>query len=166
MEPFEALYRENVRLVYGLMSARTGDAGLAEDLTQDTFLRAWRHFAEVGTLPAPAQRAWLVRTARNLAIDAWRRQHLATQAEQADPQATAAEDRGLASLRLDVAAALAKLDPSDRELVVLRYVEELNSREIGEVLDLPEGTVRRRLARCRELLSHLLAQWAREGDEA
>jgi DNA-directed RNA polymerase specialized sigma24 family protein len=47
----------------------------------------------------------------------------------------------------------------------MRYLEEMNSREIGEVLDMPEGTVRRRLSRCRELLAQSLSDYAGAGAE-
>ena len=161
MDDFETFYRKNVRLVHRLMLSRTGDIGQAEDLTQDTFLRAWRHFGILGDLEAPAQRAWLIRTARNLSVDAWRRRSL-------DDGAPAAlvppvDDAALSELRLDVGQALAELDESDRELMIMRYLQEMNSREIGEALEMPEGTVRRRLARCRELLAQHLSQWAGNG---
>ena len=67
--------------------------------------------------------------------------------------------------RLDVARALEGLEDGDQELVVMRYLEEMNSREIGEALGMPEGTVRRRLVRCRELLADRLSQYAGDGAE-
>jgi RNA polymerase sigma-70 factor (ECF subfamily) len=161
MDTFEAFYRDNVRLVHALMRSRTRDIEQAEDLTQDTFLRAWRSFAEITGLEPPAQRAWLLRTARNLSIDVWRRRNLEATASAA--LAPRDGDRDLPDLRLDVAHALNALEDGDRELVVLRYLEEMNSREIGVVLGIPEGTVRRRLARCRDLLSEHLSQWADDG---
>ncbi len=157
MEDFERFYREHVRLVLAIAAGRVAQAAAAEDLMQETFLRAWQHYSHVSLLPAPAQRAWLVRTVRNLATDAWRRQMLAEQTP-ADPAPEAQTE-----LRLDVAQALAELAPEDRDLVVMRYVEEMNSREIGEALGVPEGTVRRRLAECRERLAPRLSQWAPQG---
>ncbi len=154
MGDFEQFYRTHVRLVHALALSRTGEAESAEDVTQETFLRAWRSFGEVAPLAPPAQRAWLVRTARNLAIDLWRRRQLESHVVPDPPPEARPSD-----LRMDVAAALAELAEADRELVVMRYVEELNSREIGEVLGVPEGTVRRRLSRCRELLATRLSQW-------
>ena len=163
MDDFEAFYRANVRLVYALMVPRATDIGHAEDLTQDTFLSAWRHFGELSGLEARARRAWLVRTARNLSIDAWRRRKVEADA-QAD-LAPKAGNGGLQDLRLDVASALEGLEDGDRELVVMRYLEEMNSREIGEALGMPEGTVRRRLARCRKRLAQDLSQYAADGAE-
>ena len=155
-------------LLSGKRAVDPGDGGgpvaaaaVAEDLTQETFLRAWQHYSHVSQLPPPARRAWLVRTVRNLATDAWRRQTL----DEAAPSASPAPEEP-AELRLDVAQALAQLPPEDRDLVVMRYLEEMNSREIGEALGVPEGTVRRRLAECRERLAQHLSQWAPEGARA
>jgi RNA polymerase sigma-70 factor (ECF subfamily) len=161
MSDFEAFYRANVRMVHGLALSRTGVTAQAEDLTQETFLRAWQHFALVSGLQPAQQKAWLARTLRNLATDEWRRQAMASAAA----QAAASESHGSppAELRLDVALALGGLDDSDRELVVMRYLEQMNSREIGEALAIPEGTVRTRLARCRKALAGRLARWAGNG---
>jgi RNA polymerase sigma-70 factor (ECF subfamily) len=162
MSDFEAFYREHVRLVYAVAYSRAHEASQAEDVTQETFLRAWRSFGQLAGFPPPAQRAWLMRTTRNLATDVWRRQSLEADALAREAQAAGANADG-AELRMDLARALADLDPEDRELVTMRYLEEMNSREIGEVLGLPEGTVRRRLAECREALAQRLAQWAPQG---
>ena len=64
------------------------------------------------------------------------------------------------ALRMDVARALAVLDESDREIAVLRYLAQLNSREISDLLQIPEGTIRRRLMGCRKLLADQLLPWA------
>jgi RNA polymerase sigma-70 factor (ECF subfamily) len=154
---FESFYRQHLRLVHAVALARTADRDGAEDMTQETFLRAWRSFPHLSGLEPRAQRAWLCRTARNLAIDAWRRKRL----DSAPPAPGSGGEPS--DLRLDVARALAELNEGDRELVVMRYLEEMNSREIGEALGLPEGTVRRRLVRCRELLAGHLSQWAPDG---
>ena len=164
MSDFEAFYRANVRLIHGLALSRTGNAAQAEDLTQDTFLRAWQHFALISALEALQQKAWLTRTLRNLATDEWRRQSLASAADcQLREPSTPGGASSAMELRMDVARALRELDEESRELVLMRYLEEMNSREIGEALDMPEGTVRTRLARCRKVLAGRLAQWAEHG---
>jgi len=156
MTTFEAFYRDNLRLVYAVALSSAREAARAEDLTQEAFLRAWRHYPQLRDLAAPAQRAWLLTTVRNLTTDFWRRQALETnsQAEAKAPPASPAE------LRLDVLQALSELADGDRELVIMRYLQEMNSREIGKALGMPEGTVRRRLAQCRAVLAQRLAQWA------
>lgn len=159
---FDLFYEEHLGLVYAVAVARGLEPAYAEDLAQETFLRAWRHFGMLSILPPAARKAWLLSTLRNLVIDAWRRRCV----ENAEMEARAAvppDTSDRTALRLDVARALSHLAEEDREMVVLRYFQEMNSREIGEVLGIPEGTVRRRLLECRRKLADLLHQWAPEG---
>jgi len=160
MGDFETFYRANVRMVYALALTRTGNAWQAEDLTQDTFLRAWQHYRQLCAWEPVAQRGWLVRTLRNLTTDGWRRARLA---ETAVVAGQASDDPAQAVLRVDVADALRQLEERDRDIVLLRYVEGMNSREIGKALGMPEGTVRRRLSQARAVLAGRLAQWSPGG---
>jgi RNA polymerase sigma-70 factor (ECF subfamily) len=159
MSDFEGFYRDHVQLVHGLALARTGAMEQAEDLTQDTFLRAWQHFALLSAADPITRRAWLVRTLRNLMVDAWRRRgrETAESLERPDPGPEAAER---AELRVDLQRALSELGERDQEMVVLRYLDDRNSREIAAIVGVPEGTVRRRLADCRKLLAQQLSAWA------
>ena len=160
MGDFETFYRANLRMIHALALTRTGNAWQAEDMTQDTFLRAWQHYHQLSTWESVAQRAWLIRTLRNLITDEWRKAKVAEAAPVADRRADAS---GQSDARLDVASALRELEERDRDIVLLRYVEGMNSREIGEALGMPEGTVRRRLSQCRSALAQRLAQWAPGG---
>jgi len=160
MADFETFYRSHARLVYALALSRTGDRAAAEDMTQEAFVRAWQSFGLIARLDAAAQRAWLLRTARNLAVDAWRRREVWRSSPlPIDPPGAAEEPE----LRLDVWQALSELDQDQRDLVIMRYLLDLNSTEIGRVLDLPPGTVRRRLSDARQLLAGRLTQWATGG---
>ncbi len=156
MDAFETFYRQHLRLVYAVARARNADPALAEDLTQETFFRAWRAFALLEPMIPAAQQAWLVRTVRHLAIDHWRRTRHARFLLPDQPTRTLAEQ---SALRLDVAEALTRLEEEDRQIVVFRYGLQMTSREIGELLEMPEGTVRYRLQQCRAVLAETLAAW-------
>lgn len=156
MDAFQTFYRQHLRLVYAVAIARKADPALAEDWTQETFFRAWRQFSRLQTLPPPAQQAWLVRTVRHLAIDHWRRTRHAVLIEPAETHRPLAEE---VVLRLDILQALARLEETDRQMVVLRYMLQMDSREIGQLLQLPEGTVRFRLQKCRAVLAEQLVAW-------
>ncbi len=160
MKDFETFYRANVRMVHAMALTRTANTWHAEDLTQDTFLRAWQHYQQLSAWEPVAQRGWLIRTLRNLTTDEWRRARLAEKAPAADP---AGDDPAQADLRLDLADALRGLADVDRDIVLLRYVEGMNSRQIGEAVGMPEGTVRRRLSESRTALAESLAQWGPGG---
>ena len=164
MNEFDDFYRKNLRLVYSLALAQGLIPCLAEELTQETFLRAWRHNAVLAGMEAMAQRAWLVKTLRNLIHDNWRQSRPTTTIplEMADDSV---EHTERTALRLDVANALSALSESEREIVTLRYFLQLNSREIGEMLHLPESTVRRKLMECRKLLAEKLVGWESTGEK-
>jgi RNA polymerase sigma-70 factor (ECF subfamily) len=161
MADFEIFYRSHVQMVYALVLSRAGDRAAAEDMTQETFLRAWQSFQVIAGLEAAAQRAWLIRTARNLTVDAWRREEIRRSSSlHTDPPAA---DESSPELHLDISQALTELDDEQRELVIMRYIFGMDSREIGQVAGIPPGTVRRRLAEARKLLADRLRQWAPRG---
>ncbi len=153
-ERFDAFYQQHLPLVFATALARCQNRTQAEDLAQETLLRAWRHFDTLRERDVNAQRAWLLRTLRHRAIEAWRQQR-----PECPTKADLAEDLTPSALRLDVIAALGQLELADREIVVLRYFLDLSSREIADVVGLPDGTVRRRLAQCRTRLAACLADW-------
>lgn len=152
-DPFDRFYKRHFPLVWAAALARTADRCAAGDLVQETMLRAWRHFPTLSGRDDDGQRAWLLTALRHRQIEAWRRQR-----PTADETEASVADSDL-PLRLDVARALAAMDETDRELVVLRYFAQCDSPEIGRILGMPEGTVRRRLAEARSELARRLAAW-------
>jgi RNA polymerase sigma-70 factor (ECF subfamily) len=167
MNDFEAFYRQNLRLVYATVLARRADREFAEDVAQETFYRAWRHFSRLSKVEPPAQRAWLVQTATRVIIDEWRREQRRREERGATVGNTptdAAEESEVA-LRVDAARALAELDEMDRQIVLLRYFSQVNSNEIGKMLDMPESTVRYRLAQARRALATHLMVWRGEREQ-
>jgi len=121
----------------------TRDPHWAEDLVQDTFVRAMGHLDLLGTLKPYQQRAWLYRTLKNLYLDGLS----ARQREQELVDQLAREARSSPSLEDLVLSSdpLALIPERFREVVVQRYMLGMNSREIGEALGIPAATVRSRL---------------------
>jgi RNA polymerase sigma-70 factor (ECF subfamily) len=158
-DAFDVFYRRHLPLVFAAALARCQNGAQAEDLAQETLLRAWRHFDALRGRDVNAQRAWLLRALRHRAVEAWRRWRQQPDTGDGADRERAAADGTPSALRLDVLAALGELDPDDREIVVLRYFLDLSSREIGEAIGRPEGTVRRRLSECRGRLAERLAPW-------
>jgi RNA polymerase sigma-70 factor, ECF subfamily len=147
------------------------DPSDADDLVQETFLRAYRywHTFERGT----DCRRWLSQICRNVLSDSLRRGRLETAVEDAELESIAAARihkaaiaAGLGDLyaRIDlgpaILAAIAKLDPIFREIVILSDIEELSYEEIAAQLDIPIGTVRSRLYRARRHLQEDLMIYA------
>ena len=169
---WEALVRSHSRLIYGTCYRFTGDAEQAHDLTQDVFLRVFR---SLRTFDAAAGgfRTWLLRLTRNLLIDYYRQNRKHRVLDALEPQETLIVDSSNPASRSDYALrsreagellhrALARLSAELREAVILRDLQELEYRDIAEVLDVPEGTVKSRINRGRrELAKHLRAMGAR-----
>jgi RNA polymerase sigma factor (sigma-70 family) len=132
----------------------------AEDLVQETYLKAWRSFASFQ--PDTNFRAWIFRILRNTFLGSrskleWR---MTTGMEsEEDLPATSATPESLLIGRSDVDAvqrAIEQLPVMYREVILLCDVEEASYREIAEILSIPMGTVMSRLARARKLVRESL----------
>ena len=149
----EAHHADLVRLAYLIC----GDRELAADVAQSAWQAAW---AQLEKLRDPgAARAWLLSITANQARRQIRRLALRRVLE---PRSLAWGRRASSphldpDLDIDLAAALAKLDPRDRQLIALRYVLGLTSEEIGPMVKLSASGVRVRLGRLRERLHKELA---------
>jgi RNA polymerase sigma-70 factor (ECF subfamily) len=121
----------------------TRDPHWAEDLVQDTFVRAMGHLDLLGALKPYQQRAWLYRTLKNLFLDGLsaseRQGELLDQLAHEPRSSPSMEDLVLSP------DPFALIPERFREMVVQRYMLGMNSREIGEALGIPAATVRSRL---------------------
>ncbi|ASW57363.1 RNA polymerase subunit sigma [Plantactinospora sp. KBS50] len=138
-EHADALFAHALRLV-------GGDRQRAEDLVQETLLRAWRH-PEALDPGRGSVRAWLFTTARNLAIDAWRRRssrvgEVVTDNLPEPPQGPDEADRAVEAWT--VAEALGRLSPTHREVLVECFYLGRSVAEAAARLGVPPGTVKSR----------------------
>ena len=135
--------------------ALAGNRDDADDLVQDTLERAW---ARAGLWRGVADmRAWLFGIMHNLHVDALRRGRLATVAIGEDtPEGAAAPTQGDRLAVLDLQAALDRLVPEQREVLLLVAVEDMAYADVARTLGIPLGTVMSRLSRGRERLRGLL----------
>lgn len=139
-----ALYREHAEpLLAYVRTLVGGDASRAEDIVQETLLRAWRHS---DTLTAETARPWLFRVARNLVVDGYRAQQRRPREVSSDAaeQLSAADDLDRTLLAWQVAEALQELTPAHREVLVELYFRDRPIAEAARTLRIPEGTVRSR----------------------
>jgi RNA polymerase sigma-70 factor (ECF subfamily) len=163
---WEDLVKVYTKRVYAICYRFTGNDSEAQDLTQEVFLRVFRTLrtfrAGEGSFIV-----WLTRLSRNLLIDHYRRTKLDRVTDSIENQLPVLEERSSASARTDgllagreasevLQTALQKLSPELRETVILRDLEELEYREIADVLNVPEGTVKSRLNRGRAELARIL----------
>jgi len=161
------------RRIYAICYRFTGSATDAEDLTQDVFLKLYRNLASFDTQKGSFQ-TWITTLARNLLVDHFRRTRLdrasdsldasltgdddgATMADRlADPRPSQESHASGLELKATIQHALAQLSPELREAVVLRDLEDMDYKEIAQVLRIPEGTVKSRISRGRGELARLL----------
>jgi RNA polymerase sigma-70 factor (ECF subfamily) len=138
-DSLEQLYREAAPALLAYFRHRPALAGAAEDLLQDTFVRALKHRERLET--AVSRRAYLFGIARYVCLDALRRVKPDGEAAELQSIPEVQPDERIESMR----AAIAGLPPLHREALLLRQQQDLSYEEIAEVLEVPVGTVRSRL---------------------
>jgi RNA polymerase sigma-70 factor (ECF subfamily) len=148
-EPFDSLFRQYEQAICSYLARLTGDPGCAQELAQETFLRAYRALARGERWDNP--RAWLYRVASRLATDHYRRRKLLRWLPLGDrcPDPRPGIGESTAE-RLAVQAALVTLPPKYRVPLVLYTCEERSVAEIAETLGLSASAVKMRLSRARE----------------
>lgn len=152
---FETLYRQEYEAVVALVYGLSGSRWVAEDLSQEAFLRAHRDWARVGQMDSP--HGWVRRVALNLARSRWRRLRSETLAKlrSAPPNEvsnTVSDSESEAFWR-----EVRRLPSRQAQAIALHYVEGLSVVEIAAVLAVAEGTVKALLHQGRERLRRQLS---------
>lgn len=153
---FSTLVRRYQDRVYRFVLRMVGSHDEALELTQEAFMKAWQALPD--WRPEAQFRTWLFSIASNAATDSLRRRKVVqfvaleedydTPGEEAGPEAQLQAKQNLRALQ----AALDRLPHDQREIVLLREVEDMSYGEISAALGISEGTVKSRLARAREAL--------------
>lgn len=143
-----------------------GDSQRAEDIVQETLLRAWRH-PEVVDGHAETIRPWLFTVTRHVAIDMWRARsrHDDVIEDQPTDRPNPVERIDQAMTAMDVRAALARLTPEHRQVIVEMYYVGRSVAEIALLHGIPEGTVKSRTYYGLRHLKRLLSAGSSEQDE-
>jgi RNA polymerase sigma-70 factor, ECF subfamily len=170
---WEALAKGQHRRIYGICYRFTGSQSEAEDLTQEVFLKMFRNLSNFD--PAKGGfTTWLTTLTRNLLVDNYRRTRMERASDSLDETYDGEEDgpskgdkladtgksqeqlvAGM-ELRAQIQHALAQVSPDLREAVILRDLEDMDYKEIAEILGVPQGTVKSRISRGRAELAKLL----------
>jgi RNA polymerase sigma-70 factor, ECF subfamily len=147
-ERLRSLYADHAGPLLGYVLKLTdGDRGRAEDVVQETFLRAWQH-SEAFAPERGSPRAWLCTVARHLVVDAARARRARPKEvgeEALNLAATAVEDdHDRILLGWEVAEAMATLSPDHRAVLRETYFKGCSVAEAAETLGIPAGTVKSR----------------------
>lgn len=161
-DAFEQLvvaYRDQV---FRLALRMCGSEADADEVAQEAFLSAWK---ALPNFRGESQfSTWLYQLTTHAAIDLmrWEKRQIAaadiTEVSAADPAPSPQQQAEQSEQREIVRDAILQLAPEQREVVVLRFMEELSYEEIGAVLKLPSGTVKSRLNRAKAQLKEILSK--------
>ncbi len=172
---WEEIVRLHNRRIYNLCYRFTNSSDDAQDLAQDVFIRVYRTLSSFDPEKG-AFATWLTNVTRNLLVDHFRRSRQERITDSIDATAREDEDSQSLSDRLEdptpspddrlasketqqmVQQALARISPDLREAVILRDLQDMDYREIAQVLKIPEGTVKSRINRGRMELARLLSR--------
>jgi RNA polymerase sigma-70 factor (ECF subfamily) len=147
-QSFDALYRDTATDLFAYVMTIVRDHQAAEDVTHGAFERAYRKYHTYSARKG-SERAWLFGIARNAALDELRRRKRSAtlHAEPAAPAAPAAADDEGALRRSAVRAAIAALEPRDRELIALKFYAGLSNDEIARLTGVSVSNAGTRLNR-------------------
>jgi RNA polymerase sigma-70 factor (ECF subfamily) len=153
-DSFESLYSRTFPRVYAYVASMLRDRSAAEEVTAQAFERAYRKRSTFRPTRGTAE-AWLFGIARHAALDELRRlrRRATLSREPEDVHTLPADDYAEGVIRREtVRAAMAGLEPSERDLVALKYHGDLSNAEIGQLIGLSESNVGTRLHRVMEKL--------------
>ena len=172
-QAWEKLARTQHRRIYGICYRFTGSQSDAEDLTQEAFLKMYRNLGSFDPTRGGFT-TWLTTLTRNLLVDNYRRSRMERASDSLD-ETYDGEDDGMTrgdrladggksqeqlvsgmQLRAQIQEALKQVSPELREAVILRDLEDMDYKDIADVLGVPQGTVKSRISRGRAELARLL----------
>lgn len=146
---FEAVYKDYSGSIHRTLKGMTGNDSVAEELTQEAFLKAWKGLPQFGF--RSSVKTWLYQVAINVGRD-WLRSHKSLTLTPEDSH----EESINISEQKAIHEALLDMGEDDRTILILFYWEGLKQEEMSDILKVPEGTVKSRLysakAKLREVL--------------
>lgn len=150
-QEFRGLYKQYEKLVRATIFylARPNEL---DEIVQETFIKIWRGAHNFKNRAALS--TWIYRISYNSAIDALRRKN-----EKIDQNIEEVDEIKKLERRDLIDKALKRLEKEDQEIIKLCYFVELTTEEIGQMLEIPEGTVKSRLHYAKERLEKILNEW-------
>jgi RNA polymerase sigma-70 factor (ECF subfamily) len=158
-EAFEQIVRQHERQVFRVALRLLGSVEDAQDAAQETLLRLHRHLGRIDELQSCA--AWLYRVTVNVANDMLRKRRKVVPLEEISSRAEADGAVGLEERRELVSRALLELPQKKRAAIVLRDIEGLSTREVAEILESSEATVRSQISTGRVKLKRIVDELMR-----
>lgn len=157
-DAFGQIYKIYYRKIYRYSRINLNSQETAEDLAQETFLKAWRSISTFSAYSGGSLQAFLFRIARNLMIDLSRekKEFPLDTALEIESKDDFEEDPDRKTNIETVQKALTKLEDEDKQLVILRFFEEMPHADIAQIIDSNEGAVRVKLHRILKKLKEII----------
>lgn len=158
-DAFSKIYDNLVKPIYRYIYYRV-DKGIAEDLTEETFLKAWQNLKKYKKGKTPFS-SWIFRIAHNLVCDYYRKNQTVSEIDEniADPQERKSPKMqvNIKLNQLKLRKAIKKLPDNYQQVIILKYINELDNPDIAKTINKSEGAVRtlqfRALKQLRTILS-------------
>ena len=149
-------------MLTALCSALLKDPYLAQDIVQETFVKAWRRMDDLRG-GRQSEKAWLCRIAVNLCRDQQRTRWLRMVDKKAEIDRPALWYTAKNEAAAEVMEALGSLKPRYREVLTLHYLQNMSAEEIGQAVGLSPSAVYRRLNKAKAMLKQLMEGWENDG---
>jgi len=155
---YESLYKEYYNRIFRYCKINLYREELAQDICQEVFIRAWKALPKFFLKEGGTFQAFLFRIARNLIIDLSRKrkefslENYSEMAVEEDFEEKLDRKEALEKVKI----AMSKLSDKDRQLIILRYFEELSHAEVSKILGIKEGNLRVRTIRLLKKLKNLI----------
>ena len=155
---FVELYDMHADAIFRFCFFKTGNREIAKDLTQDTFIKVFNYLEKKEVQNA---KSFIYTIAKNTVIDYWRKSKsvFENQLPEGFLESVAEKDNTESDIDYSIFLSLLdKLPESDREVILLRFVEDMSSKDMAELLGERENTILVRISRAKEKLRNLLKE--------
>ncbi|MFW6282152.1 MAG: RNA polymerase sigma factor [bacterium] len=169
---FKSVFKKHNKQVYGYLIGKTSNKEIAEELLQETFLRIWKNIDNLINIEEEDQSSWIFKVAKNLLIDYYRKnntrsnlyQKLKNETHSTSSFSDNPYDNLINNDQLQrLGEIIKKLPEKQKEILHMSVIGEMSSTKIGEILNMPAGTVRYKLHLARNNLKKELNKQSKEG---
>lgn len=158
---FEEIYKKYLQKIYRYCSFQVKDKVLAEDICQETFVKAYKSIKKFKLKENWSLQAYLFTIARNLVIDNSRKKKAVPidKYEFLESKENLFEEITRQENTVKIKKALMQLEETERQIVILKYFEDMGSKEIAEILNMKDGAIRVRVHRIMDKLKLIVENY-------
>jgi RNA polymerase sigma-70 factor (ECF subfamily) len=156
-ELFNSLYDTHADAIFRFCFFKTGDREIAKDLTQDVFIKVFNYLVKGEEILN--EKTFIYAIAKNVVIDFWRKKKAVNERDLPEDFMSSVPSQSNTEVFAEYQIFLSlldKLSPSDREVIILRFIEDMSSKDMAELLRERENTILVRISRATTKLKELV----------